>query len=246
MATPKALTNADLDPEVLALASGDWGKQDPSSHLPGYFNEAPDEWLERHHRFNTRASEGNVEVLFIGDSITEGWAGEAGAALWNEHFASLPAANFGIGGDRTQQLLWRIDNGNLDGISPSVVVLLIGVNNLWPQSHTAEEVAAGIQAVIARIQVKLPDAVILHYGIFPTMELPDHVIRGDVLAINAISARHADGERVRYIDLGPQFLQQDGSISADVMPDFCHLAPSAYAIWAESLLSQLADMGVSR
>jgi lysophospholipase L1-like esterase len=227
--------------DIQEKAMGDWGLQDPLIPLPGYFPEAPDEWMERHQRFCDIAAEGGGRVLFIGDSITEGWASE-GAAAWENHFAPLSTANFGIGGDRTQQILWRLQNGTLDGIQPEVVVLLIGVNNLWTMVHSADEVAAGILAVVNEIRQRLPDASILWQGILPTGEAADHPLRAIILEINSKLANHVMGEQVRFVDFGALFLAPDGSISSNTMPDFCHLSSTAYLKWAEALAAPLREL----
>jgi lysophospholipase L1-like esterase len=229
----------DLPSDVQEKAAGDWGQQDPLHPLPGFFPEEPEEWMSRHNRFSALAKAGGVHVLFIGDSITEGWSGE-GADAWAKHFALLASANFGIGGDRTQQILWRLRNGTLDGIKPEVVVLLIGVNNLWSMSHSAEEVAAGVFAVVAEIQQRLPNAKILLQGILPTGEAADHPLRAIIRDINsALEAKEFLGN-VRYVDFGSLFLEPDGTILASTMPDFCHLSAAAYAKWGEALATELA------
>jgi lysophospholipase L1-like esterase len=229
----------DLPSDVQEKAAGDWGQQDPLHPLPGFFPEEPEEWMSRHNRFSALAKAGGVHVLFIGDSITEGWSGE-GADAWAKHFAPLGAANFGIGGDRTQQILWRLQNGTLDGIEPEVVVLLIGVNNLWSMSHSAEEVAAGVFAVVAEIQQRLPNAKILLQGILPTGEAADHPLRAIIRDINsALEAKEFLGN-ARYVDFGSLFLEPDGTILATTMPDFCHLSGAAYAKWGEALATELA------
>jgi lysophospholipase L1-like esterase len=229
----------ELPADIQEKASGDWGLQGPLDPLPGFFPEDAEEWMSRHNRFSALAAAGGVRVLFIGDSITEGWAGE-GAETWAKHFAPLASANFGIGGDRTQQILWRLQNGTLDGIEPEIVVLLIGVNNLWTMSHSAEEVAAGIFAVVAEIQQRLPNAKILLQGILPTGEGADHPLRAIIREINsALAAKNFPGQ-VRYVDFGSLFLEQDGTILASTMPDFCHLSAAAYAKWGEALAAELA------
>jgi len=229
----------DLPADIQEKAAGDWGLQVPLDPLPGFFPEDAEEWMTRHNRYSVLAAAGGVRVLFIGDSITEGWGGE-GADTWAKHFCPLYAANFGIGGDRTQQILWRLQNGTLDGIEPEVVVLLIGVNNLWSMSHSADEVAAGVFAVVAEIQNRLPNAKILLQGILPTGEAADHPLRAIIRDINtALTAKSFPGH-VRYVDFGSLFLEPDGTILASTMPDFCHLSAAAYANWGEALATELA------
>jgi lysophospholipase L1-like esterase len=152
----------------------------------------------------------------------------------------LRAANFGIGGDRTQQLLWRIQHGTLEGIEPKLVVLLIGVNNLWPMTHSPSEVVDGISAVVSEIQGRLPRAQILLQGILPTGEAADGPYRGTIKSINSILAESDFGPSVRFINLGDLYLEADGTISAAVMPDFCHLSAEAYSVWANACASRIA------
>ena len=232
----------DLDETTLAIAAGDWGQQDPVTPVPGYFPEDPQAWLDRHNAFVERAQSGNIRVLFLGDSITEAWSHPEQHELWAKHFMSLPADNFGIGGDRTQQILWRIDHGTLDGIDPEAVVLMIGVNNLWSQSHSSEEVSGGIRAVIDRIFDKLPSTSILLQAILPTGELPQSPHRAQIIEINELISKFDDGARVRFINFGDQFLESDGRISAETMPDFCHLSTDSYAKWVQSIDGLLREM----
>jgi beta-glucosidase len=197
-------------------------------------------FFDRHEQFLKRGKTGLIGVLFIGDSITAGWA--MAREIWDKNFGEYQPANFGIGGDRTQNVLWRIDNGELDGISPSVVVLLIGVNN-----GVDPRVTDGVRKVVAAIQGKLPKTKILLLGIFPygktltqypwTPRTRDHVV-----AVNKELATMDDGVQVRFLDIGPKFLQPDGSISAEVMPDGLHPAKPGYQIWAEEMKPLLDEM----
>jgi lysophospholipase L1-like esterase len=232
----------DIDPTIWAKATGEWSLQEPLVPLPGYFDDDGSAWLNRHVGYCERAQRGNVRVLFIGDSITEGWSAPEQKPVWDEFFAPLDAANFGIGGDRTQQILWRIEDGTLEGIEPEVVVLLIGVNNLWAMQHTADEVAAGIEAVVALLQAKLPRAKVLLQGILPTGEEADNPLRAIIKDINRRISRLDDGNRVRFYDFGNLFLEPDGRIGAEKMPDFCHLSPTGYRMWAEALSEPVKAM----
>src|SRR5258708_25934265 len=128
-------------------------------------------WITRHRGFVEIAKKGGIEVLFLGDSITDFWRSEdkqrGGKAIWNANFAPLRAANFGVSADRTQHVLWRIENGELDGLKPKVVVLMIGTNNaslkrddVMPH-NTAAEAVEGVTAVVKELRAKLPDSKIL-------------------------------------------------------------------------------------
>ena len=236
------MTLNDIDPAELAKMKGDSGQQDPCEPLPECWQDMPEEWLTRHNRFGARSRQGGVRVLFIGDSITEGWSSPDNADPWNRHFADLPSANYGIGGDRTQQLLWRIDHGTLDGINPEVVVLLIGVNNLWAMHHTPDAVTEGIKAVVARIKRKVPQAKILLQGILPTGELPNNPLRTIIIEINQNLMKLDNGEDLRFYDFGPMFLEPDGKILPSTMPDFCHLTSESYVKWADALAGPINEL----
>ena len=120
----------------------------------------------KHEKINERAKQGDVELLFIGDSITEGWAGR-GKEVWDKYYGNRKAMNAGVGGDRTQHVLWRLDNGNVDGIKPKLAVIMIGTNNSNGKDNTAEEIADGIKVIVKEVREKLPETKILLLGIFP-------------------------------------------------------------------------------
>jgi len=200
-------------------------------------------WMKRHEGFVELANQGGVNVLFLGDSITYGWFNEQKGAkqIWDREFAPLGAANFGMGGDRTQHLLWRLEHGELDGIGPKVVVLMIGTNNTGfeldqrtPKNSPAETVA-GIAAITRTIRRRLPDTRILLLAIFPRGEKPDNLRRKQVNEINAAIAMLHDGKSVYFLDIGVNFLAPDGTLPKDVMPDFLHPSEQGYAIWAAAI-----------
>lgn len=193
-------------------------------------------WQDLHKKFNERAKQGDVELLFLGDSITQGWNDNE---VWQKHYTPRKAANFGIGGDQTQHVLWRIENGNLDGIQPKLAVLMIGTNNA--SANSAEEIADGIKAIIAKLREKLPETKILLLAIFPRGEAPNPT-RDKLAQASQLASAVADGKQVRYLDIGPKFLAADGSISKEIMPDFLHLSPQGYAIWADAIEPAVAEM----
>ena len=125
-------------------------------------------WMERHHRFNERVTQGDVDLIFIGDSITHGWEGK-GAAVWERFYGHRNAVNLGISGDRTQHVIWRLDHGNVDGIRPKVAVVMIGTNNSGKR-NTAAEIVDGVTAVVAKLREKLPRTKIVVLDIFPRGE----------------------------------------------------------------------------
>ncbi len=131
----------------------------------------PANWVARHEGFLAQAKEGKFDLIFIGDSITDGWR-KRGLEVWNKYYAPRHALNLGIGGDRTQHVLWRIEHGELDGLKPKAVVLMIGTNNTGkekdgsPRNSTAE-VIEGVTAVVKKIRTALPDSKLLLLAIFP-------------------------------------------------------------------------------
>lgn len=199
-------------------------------------------WNEMHAGFLKRAQAGPIEVLFLGDSITQGW-NDAGKASWEKSFAPLKAANFGIGGDMTQQVLWRITEGKeLEGVAPKAVVLMIGTNNFGLGNHSPEAVAKGVAVILDTLKTKLPNSKILLLAIFPRDAKPGTPFRQKIAAVNEQLVKLADGKTVHYLDLGPKFLAADGSLPKEIMPDFLHLSPRGYEIWAEAIQAPLAEM----
>lgn len=190
-------------------------------------------WMKRHERFNERVKKRDVDIIFVGDSITQGWEG-AGRGVWKTRYGDRKAVNLGIGGDRTQHVLWRLDNGNVDGISPGVAVVMIGTNNSGGDRNTASEMVDGVTAVVAKLRAKLPKTRILLLAIFPRGEHFNEQ-RGKILQVNQAIQKLDDGDFVHYLDIGHRFLEKDGSLSRRIMPDFLHLSPAGYEIWASSI-----------
>jgi lysophospholipase L1-like esterase len=176
----------------------------------------PAHWMAQHESFVRAAQQGGIDIVFIGDSIVEGWR-DTGLSVWNQYYAPRRAASFGIDGDRTQHVLWRMDDGELDGLQPRVVVLLIGTNNTGLEKDTGKirntvpEAIEGVQAVVKGLREKLPGSKILLLAILPrcTREDPQ---RAQVASINAAIAGLDDGKMVKYLDLTPKFLEADGAL----------------------------------
>jgi lysophospholipase L1-like esterase len=196
--------------------------------------------VDRHDGFVAIAKKGNIDVVFFGDSITDGWRG-SGKEVWQQQFEPLHAANFGIGGDRTQHVLWRIENGELDGYSPKAAVLMIGTNNLG--ANTDEEIADGVKAVVEAIHKRQPKTKVLLLGVFPRGEQPTDKNRDRIKNINKIITKlDDDGKTVKYLDIGDKFLEKDGTLSRDVMPDFLHLSKKGYEIEANAIKPTLSEL----
>ncbi|OYW21832.1 MAG: GDSL family lipase [Planctomycetales bacterium 12-60-4] len=196
-------------------------------------------WMNRHNSFNERVKQGNVDLIFIGDSITQGWEG-AGKDVWAKSYTPRHAVNLGIGGDRTQHVLWRLDNGNIEGIKPRLAVIMIGTNNSG--TNTSEQIADGITAIVEKLRTKLPETKILLLGIFPRGADNSDAKRIKNNEANATVAKLADGKMITYLDIGPKFLAADGTLSKEIMPDLLHLSPAGYQIWADSIEAQVKTL----
>ncbi len=198
-------------------------------------------FIASHEKFVSIAKEGKAQLVFLGDSITAGWAG-AGKEVWAKAFGEYTPANFGIGGDRTQHVLWRIMNGELDGgIKPKAAVLMIGTNNSG--SDSAEGIAKGVTAIVKTIREKQPQAKVLLLAVFPRGEKASpNPGRDKLKQVNDIIAKLDDGKSVFFLDIGGKFLQPDGSLTKEIMPDFLHLSPAGYQIWADAIGPKLAEL----
>ena len=238
-----AVTQRPVDPALLDPARNSAIKPEPRDAA----------WVKRHEGFVEIAKQGGVDVLFLGDSITDFWRrdnnpNQGGRKIWDREFAPLKAANFGISADRTQHVLWRLQNGELDGIKPKVVVLMIGTNNtglerdnVTPRNTPAQTIE-GVKAVVSTLRTKLPATKILLLAIFPRGEKPAHPQRAQIAEINRALARLDDGKMIRYLDLGAKFLAADGTLPKDIMPDFLHPGEKGYEIWAAAIREPLREM----
>jgi lysophospholipase L1-like esterase len=218
-------------------------RQDPTIpfYRPGPDGKPLAGFLAIHERHLKRAAEGPVDLLFLGDSITAAWSNR-GKPAWDQHFAKHQAAAFGVSSDRTQQVLWRIDNGALDRIRPRLVVLLIGTNNV-ATGDPPDRIAAGVRTVLDRIHAKAPDARVLLMAIFPRAHQRDAGQPTETIRqTNALLAKLADGQRVRFLDIGPALLNPDGTFSKDIMPDYLHLSPDGYRRWAQAIAPTVEEM----
>ncbi|HOX07619.1 MAG TPA: platelet-activating factor acetylhydrolase IB subunit, partial [Planctomycetota bacterium] len=192
-------------------------------------------WERRHDGMVAEAKKGGADLLFIGDSITDGWRG-AGKESWKKNFEPLKAVNFGIGGDRTEHLLWRLQNGELEGITPKLAVLMIGTNNT-AAGHKPDDIAAGVTAVIATVRAKSPNTKVLLLAIFPRGAGANDAKRLNNQKVNEIIAKLDDGGKtVKYLDVNAKFLQPDGTLTKEIMPDLLHLSAKGYNIETEAIL----------
>jgi lysophospholipase L1-like esterase len=206
-------------------------------------------WMKMHENFVEQAKAGGAEIMFLGDSITDAWGGKghnpkaAGTQVFAKEFESLKTVNFGIGGDRTQHVLWRLQNGELGQyFQPKVVMLMIGTNNVG--TNTAEEIAAGITADVSEIHKLSPKTKVLLLAVFPRGEKPNPQ-REKIKKVNETIAKLDDGGKtVKYLDIGDKFLPPDGDgiLKKEIMPDFLHLSPKGYQIWADAVKGPLTEL----
>ncbi len=203
-----------------------------------------DEWRLRHGErvADVKSHADQLELLFIGDSLTSGWR-DIGKATWEKEFAPLQAVNIGIAGSQTQHVLWQFEHGVLDGIHPKVAVLLIGVNHLLASpSHTPADVARGVSAIVTQLREKLPHTKILLLGTFPKGRAPGTADRRYIQELNSRIAQLAEDPRVRFLDIGIRFLDPEGNLSPEISPDGVHLTPLGYQRWAQALRPVVVEM----
>jgi lysophospholipase L1-like esterase len=195
------------------------------------------------------AKQGDVDLLFMGDSITDFWRNSgrpdvvnpptAGKVVFDKYFGAMKVANFGISGDTTQGVLYRLMDGEGRGFQPKAIMLMIGTNN--SATATSAEIAEGVGAIVMEMRKDFPAAKILLLAIFPRGD-PGSVARKTVLDVNPIIAKLADNKNVFYLDIGAKFLDAEGNIPADIMPDKLHPTEKGYEIWAQAVIQPLTDL----
>jgi lysophospholipase L1-like esterase len=241
--------------------------------------------IPRHKDFLKRIeqSQGAGDIIFLGDSITQGWEGQK---AWQEYFGPFKPVNLGIGGDQTGHVLWRITEGHeLDHLNPKAAVVMIGTNNTG--GHSARQIADGIKAIVEELKRQKPHLKVLLLGVFPrgsagdaerSMEqitdgvrpineelkkenpdlqrlnalvrnlgqqrgtIPAAKLNKKVAEINAIIADLGDGTTVFYKDIGKEFLDRDGGLSGEIMPDYLHLSAKGYDIWGRAIKGDLEKL----
>ena len=198
-------------------------------------------WPARHADKVAESKANRSEIIFLGDSITQGWEAN-GKAAWSKHFAPLKAANYGFGGDSTQHVLWRVQNGEFDHIAPKAVVLLIGTNNVRHGDFTPEQIASGIRAILDALNEKCPNTRVVLLGILPRGADAADPMRRKVEAVNALLPALADGQRVHYLNVNSKITAADGTLSKDIAPDLLHLSAIGYSILGEAIEAKLKTL----
>ena len=190
-----------------------------------------------HEQLLAKRTQGTIDIYYIGDSITRRWGATDYPDLlenWRENFFGWNAGNFAWGADRTENMLWRLENGELDGVNPKIIVIAAGTNNVGGRPGGPEKVAGitrGIRALVDRSREKAPDATIILMGIFPR----DIAVFAEISAINDNLAQLADGQTIRYLDINDSLAAQDGTLIDGVTVDGLHLSLEGYQIWADAL-----------
>ncbi len=200
--------------------------------------------LVAHSQLLAKAKQGGIDVYFEGDSITRRWGAldyPGMLANWKQNFFGWNAADFGWGADQTQNILWRLENGELDGVNPKVVVLLAGTNNVSGLS-TPDDVARGLQAIVRVIQTKAPAAAIVVMGIFPRND--NMALMPVIEKINGNLSALADGRKIRYLNINDKLAGPDGKLFAGMMNanDKLHPVVKGYQVWADALKPVLTEL----
>lgn len=196
-------------------------------------------WMPRHQaklaEAELRADE--IQLVFIGDSITHFFD----PSLWEKHFSPYGAFNLGFSGDGTEHVLWRIQNGALENLSPKLVVIMIGSNNTGNTHDDPKETSKGIDMIIRETKNRLPHSKILLLAVFPRGKTPDDPMRLANNAINAVLPEIAKRQGIDYLDINPVFLDKNGVLPANIMPDELHPNQAGYELWARSIDSKVAS-----
>lgn len=196
--------------------------------------QTEDWWSDRHERVLSHVRRGSVDLLFIGDSITQGWE-EDGRRVWDAYYGRRQAVNLGFNSDQTDNVLWRLQHGEIDGITPKLAIVMIGTNNTTMREDPPEHTAAGIQAILTTLRTRLPQTKVLLLAVFPRGASADDPHRLVNQAVNERLRAFADQRHVFFLDLGSRFLDKAGRLSVDVMPDFLHPNEHGYRLWAEGM-----------
>ena len=204
--------------------------------------------VPRHKQFLEKVKSGEGDVIFLGDSITQGWEGN-GKKAWADAFGKFKPVNLGIGGDQTGHVLWRITEGKeIEPLKPKLAVIMIGTNNTGRDS--AEQIAGGVKAIIDELRKKKPEMKILLLGVFPRAGgikkeetvAPADKLNPKIKQINDIISKYADGKMVFYKDIGDKFLNKEGGLDRKIMPDLLHLSPAGYEIWADAIKGDIEKL----
>ncbi len=199
-------------------------------------------WFARHAQKIAEMSKGDIDLLMVGDSITNNFD-SIGAAVWKKSFEPRKAINLGFGGDRTNHALWRLDHLPKLKEAPKAAVVLIGTNNICWGSDKPKEAAIGVQAIARKLGELYPEMKILVLGVFPRRRKLDHPHRKQIIELNSyLPALLKDLKNVKFLDIGPKFLDKEGFLSKEMMPDTTHPSEKGHEIWAAAIGPELDRM----
>ncbi len=219
-----------------ACGAGEPAEPQPVSVQPSMLEEewSVEWWGPRHTQKLKDKTRQDIELIFIGDSITHDWE-ETGGQVWEAFYGHRKAFNLGFAGDRTENVLWRLQNGAVDGLSPKLVVMMIGTNNTGHRMDKATDTITGIKAIVSELQTRLPDTNILLLGPFPRGAQPNQAERILNADINTLLELEGWPDGVHFKDISAEFINPDGTISEFIMPDLLHLSPVGYRLWAAAI-----------
>ncbi len=199
-------------------------------------------WFARHAEKIGQMSKGDIDLLMVGDSITHNFE-SVGAKVWKKYFEPLKAINLGFGGDRTNHVLWRLDHLPKLKKSPKAAVVLIGTNNICWGSDKPKQAAEGVQAVARKLNVLYPEMKVLVLGVFPRRRELAHRHRKQIIELNSyLPGLLKDIKNVTFLDIGPEFLDDKGFLSKEMMPDTTHPSEKGHEIWAKAIEPELKKM----
>ena len=243
------VTAQSVAPATMPWQDPTYDKDRPESHAmarpePGEGKDSWPLWMRHHENRKHWVAEQDVDLLMVGDSIVFGWS-RIGKPVWDAYYGNDHAVNIGSSGDHTYHMLWHFQNGGLDGMknhNPKVVVLMMGTNNRGDLAKKGADTAYGILALLKEIYAKLPASKVLLLAIFPRADKLDHADRLRNQQVNAILKTYADGITVHWLDIGQAFLNADGTLKRELMPDALHPNPDGYRVWAEAMKPTLRKL----
>lgn len=197
-------------------------------------------WIQRHEQKLAEAHRHKVDWVMLGDSITQGWESQ-GKQVWQQHFGKINTLNLGFGGDRTENLLWRLEHGELDAVKPKLITIMIGTNNTGHRQDSPQAIVEGVNRIISLVKDKQPAATIVLYAIFPRGADDQDELRQNNQHTNQQLAALAEKFGIRFIDINNAFVSANGTLSTDIMPDLLHPNAAGYQIWADSLKTLTAQ-----
>ncbi len=191
-------------------------------------------WMDRYRQKLEESGRESARLVFLGNSITQGWE-DQGREVWEEYYADRNALNLGFSGDRTENVLWRLQHRHVDGLDPELVVLMVGTNNTGHRRDPPGSTAHGIEMIVEELKTRLPESRILLLAIFPRGYDPDHEMRQLNNEVNKRISGFADRDRVYYMDINEVFLDEEGQLPEEIMPDYLHPNGQGYRLWAEAM-----------